>query len=320
MKQFFDYENVRLIPKKGIVKSRTFCDTSVELGKFKFDLPVYPSNMKSVVDKDTCIFLSEKNIFYTYHRFHDNYIKEQIEFCKLMRDLKHIVSISIGVQKQDYVLIDNLLDQKLIPDFITIDIAHGHSRQMEEMLKHLKTRRIESFLIAGNICTIEAVKDLEKWGANCLKIGLGPGKSCISYNKTGVGSRGYQLSCIKECAENSNIPIIADGGIVHHGDIAKSLSCKANLVMAGSLFSAYDQSAGRLIEIEEGSYYKEYYGSASKYNKKELKNIEGKKMLIKYRGDMNRLLKELKEDLQSSISYIGGKNISDLRKAEYYII
>ncbi len=320
MKEFFDYENVRLIPKKGIVRSRTECDTSVELGKFKFDLPVYPANMKSVIDGDTCIFLSEKNIFYTYHRFHDEYIKEQIEFCKMMRDLKHIVSISIGVQKQDYNLIDSLIKQKLIPDFITVDVAHGHSIIMKEMLEYLKTIKIESFLIAGNICTIEAVKDLESWGADCLKIGIGPGKSCISYNKTGVGSRGYQLSCIKECAENSNIPIIADGGIVRHGDIAKSLSCKALLVMAGSLFSAYDQSAGRLIEIEEGSFYKEYYGSASKYNKKELKNIEGKKMLIKYRGDMNRLLIELKEDLQSSISYIGGKNIDDLRKAEYYII
>ena len=320
MKQFFDYENVRLIPKKGIVRSRTQCDTSVELGKFKFALPVYPSNMKSVVDRDTCIYLSKNRIFYTYHRFHDNYIKEQIKFCEKMKDLKHPISISIGVQKIDYDLINEFLEKNLIPDFITIDVAHGHSCLVEEMLKYLKEINLGSFLIAGNICTVEAVKDLESWGANAVKVGIGPGKSCLSYNKTGVGSRGYQLSCIKECAENSNVPIIADGGIVYHGDISKSISCGATIVMAGSLFSAYDQSAGKIIEIEEGSYYKEYYGSASKYNKKEFKNIEGKKILVKYRGNMDKLLKELKEDLQSSISYIGGKNIDDLRKAEYYII
>ena len=320
MKQFFDYENIRLIPKKGIVRSREECDTSVEFGNFTFALPVYPANMKSVVDKDTCIFLAEKNIFYTYHRFLDNYIEDQIEFCEVMNKLGHIVSISIGVQKQDYNLINKLMGKKLIPDFITIDIAHGHSILMEEMLKYLKSIKISSFLIGGNICTIEVVKDLEKWGANSVKVGIGPGKSCISYNKTGVGSRGYQLSCVKECSENSNIPIIADGGVVYNGDISKAISCKASLVMAGSFFSAYDQSAGRIIEIEEGELYKEYYGSASKYNKKELKNIEGKKILIKYKGDMSRLLIELKEDLQSAISYIGGKNIEDLRNAEYYII
>jgi len=320
MKQFFDYENIRLIPKKGIVRSRAECDTSVKFGNFIFDLPVYPANMKSVVDKDTCIFLAEKNIFYTYHRFLDNYIEDQIEFCEVMNKLGHIISISIGVQKQDYNLINKLIEKKLIPDFITIDIAHGHSILMEEMLKYLKSIKISSFLIGGNICTIEAVKDLEKWGANSVKVGIGPGKSCISYNKTGVGSRGYQLSCVKECSENSNIPIIADGGVVHNGDIAKAISCKASLVMAGSFFSAYDQSAGRIIEIEEGELYKEYYGSASKYNKKELKNIEGKKILIKYKGDMSRLLKELKEDLQSSISYCGVKKVKELKGKEYYII
>ena len=100
-----------------------------------------------------------------------------------------------------------------------------------------------------------------------------------------------------------------DGIIVHN----------STMVMAGSLFAGYEQSSGNIIEIDDTE-YKEYYGSASKHNKEELKNIEGKKILIKYKGDMSRLLKELKEDLQSSISYCGVKRVKELKGKEYYII
>ena len=88
----------------------------------------------------------------------------------------------------------------------------------------------------------------------------------------------------------------------------------------GFLFAGYDQSAGNMIELEDNKKYKEYYGSASKYNKREYKNIEGKKILIPYRGDMDNLLKELKEDLQSSISYLGGTALCEIRGTkEFYL-
>ena len=139
---------------------------------------------------------------------------------------------------------------------------------------------------------------------------------CITKNKTGIHRP--MVSTILDCVSaRKKVPIIADGGIVEHGDIAKALACGASMVMAGSLFAGYDQSAGNLIEINDTE-YKEYYGSASKHNKSEVKNIEGKKTLIKYRGDMNRLLTELKEDLQSSISYVGGSNLDVFKTVEYF--
>ena len=138
---------------------------------------------------------------------------------------------------------------------------------------------------------------------------------CITKNKTGI-HRPMMSTCV-DCCKKAKVPIIADGGIVEHGDVAKAIACGATMVMAGSLFAGYDQSAGDIIEIEDRM-YKEYYGSASQYNKGEYKNVEGKKILIQYKGDISKLLIELKEDLQSSISYVGGNQLKNLTSSEYY--
>jgi GMP reductase len=145
---------------------------------------------------------------------------------------------------------------------------------------------------------------------------------CITKNKTGFHRP--MVSTVLDCASytlENNIPLIADGGIREHGDIAKAIACGASMVMAGSLFAGYEESAGNIIEITLDGIslprmYKEYYGSASQYNKGEVKNVEGKKILIDYHGSMDRLLSELKEDLQSAISYVGGTKLNDLLDAK----
>jgi GMP reductase len=120
------------------------------------------------------------------------------------------------------------------------------------------------------------------------------------------------VSTLLECVlAAGNVPIIADGGISTHGDIAKALACGATAIMAGSLFAGYDESAGDIIEID-GRRYKEYFGSASEFNKVQQRNIEGKKILVDYKGPMSSLIQELQEDLQSSISYAGGKDLTAL--------
>ena len=135
--------------------------------------------------------------------------------------------------------------------------------------------------------------------------------SCITKNKTGFHRP--MVTTIIECAEAAMVPIIADGGIKEHGDIAKAIACGATMVMAGSLFSGYDESAGDILEIN-GHKYKEYYGSASEFNKSRQQHIEGKRILVDYKGSMVRLLDELQEDLQSSISYAGGSDLTALHQ------
>jgi len=226
-------------------------------------------------------------------------------------------SISIGINEESYKILEKIYQEPLHVDYITIDVANAWSEKTHKMISFIKEKFPETFLIVGNVATSEAIKDIQNWGASGAKIGLAGGSVCITKNKTGVAR--LMVSTILDCYKVSEIPLIADGGIVEHGDIAKAIACGATMVMAGSLFAGYDQSAGSIIEIEDTE-YKEYYGSASKHNKNKIKNIEGKKTLVKYRGDMNRLLTELKEDLQSSISYLGGSDLKIFKTAICYEI
>ena len=166
----FDFSDINLVPKKCIVSSRSQCDTSLQFGKYKFNIPIVPSNMECVIDYDIAQTLSTNGYFYIMHRFGDTY-----EFIKKMKILNLPISISIGVNKDSYELLENLYNQNLIPDYITIDIAHGHSISTESMLKYLKSRFPDTFVIAGNISTPDAVVDLERWGADATKVGIGPG-------------------------------------------------------------------------------------------------------------------------------------------------
>lgn len=309
------YEDISLKPQKTTVNSRKECDTSVELGDEIFNLPVYPANMKSVVDTETCKFLARQNYFYTMHRFGNVDI---VSFIEELNEENLFSSISVGVNQDSYDLLNNIYQEPLCVDYITIDVANAWSDKCQKMVTYIKKNFPETFLIVGNVATSEAFSEIEKWGADGIKCGIAGGKVCITRNKTGV----YRpmISTIAECANvRQNAIIIADGGVREHGDIAKAIACGADMVMAGSLFAGYDQSSGNIIEIEDRM-YKEYYGSASQYNKGEYKNVEGKKILIQYKGDMNKLLTELKEDLQSSISYVGGRCIDDLKKAELFRI
>jgi len=319
--KLFDYKNIRIVPKKCIVNSRKECDTSVEFGGKVFDMPVYPANMKSVVNFDTCEFFARKNWFYTMHRFD----VDMVDFIMGFNDMGLFTSISVGINQDSYDELEKIYQEPLTVDYITIDVANAWSEKTHKMIDFIRAKFPETFLIVGNVATPEAVEELTSWGAMACKIGIAPGSVCITYSKTGVGTHGWQASAVQNCVSVSEVPIIADGGIVEHGDIAKAIACGATMVMAGSLFAGYDQSAGRIIEIEDWknghagyTRYKEYYGSASKHNKKEYKNIEGKKILIPHRGDMNILLTELKEDLQSSISYTGGCILDDLRWTSLY--
>lgn len=313
MKKLFDYKDIRLIPQKCIVDSRQDCDTSITLGGKTFCMPVYPSNMKSVVDTTTCKFMAKNNWFYTMHRFDI----DVLDFIRKMNGEKLFVSISIGIAEDSYKILEEICQKSLFVDYITVDVANAWSEKTHKMVSFIREKFPDVFLIVGNVACSDACNELKEWGAMACKVGIGPGSVCITYLKTGVGTYSWQLSCVENCVAHTDIPIIADGGIVEHGDIAKAIAVGATMVMAGFLFAGYDQSAGSIIEIED-TMYKEYYGSASKHNKNEIKNIEGKKILIKYRGDMTRLLVELKEDLQSSISYTGGKSLQDLKQADYY--
>ncbi len=312
----FDYEDVQLIPNKCIVDSRSECDTSVKLGNRTFRLPVVPANMQTIIDEALAEKLAADNYFYIMHRFQPH---TRLDFIKHMKEKGLFASISIGVKPEEFEFVNEIKAAGLTPEYITIDIAHGHSNRVIEMIRHIKEQLPDSFVIAGNVGTPEAVRELENAGADATKVGIGPGKVCITKLKTGFGTGGWQLSAVRWCTKAATKPVIADGGIRDHGDIAKSIRFGATMVMIGSLFAGHEESPGKTVEIE-GKSYKEYFGSASESQKGERKNVEGKKMYIPSKGSLFDTLTEMEQDLQSSISYAGGNNLTAIRKVDYVIV
>ena len=313
--EIFDYDNILLLPRKCRVQSRAECDTGVTLGKHTFRLPVVPANMKTVVNESICEWLATNGYFYVMHRF-------DLDNVKFVRDCKTkgmYASVSLGVKQADYDTVAAWRAEGLCPDYITIDIAHGHSDNVHRMITHLKGHLPDAFILAGNVGTPEAVIDLETWGADATKVGIGPGKVCITKLKTGFGTGGWQLSALKWCARVATKPIIADGGIREHGDIAKSIRFGASMVMIGSMLAGHEESPGQTVEVD-GRLFKEYYGSASDFNKGEYKHVEGKRILEPIKGRLADTLIEMEQDLQSSISYAGGTKLMDVRKVNYVIL
>ena len=310
--EIFDYDNILLLPRKCRVDSRSECDASVTLGQRSFRIPVVPANMKTVVSEATCVWLAENGYFYVMHRFD----LDNVQFVKDMTARGLFASISLGVKQPDYDTVDQLVALGLTPEYVTIDIAHGHADSVKNMITYLKAKMPATFIIAGNVATPEAVIDLENWGADATKVGIGPGKVCITKLKTGFGTGGWQLSAVKWCARVATKPIIADGGIREHGDIAKSIRFGATMVMIGSMLAGHEESPGQTVEVD-GKLYKEYYGSASDFNKGEYKHVEGKRILEPVKGTLANTLIEMEQDVQSSISYAGGKKLMDIRKVNY---
>ncbi|UQS84531.1 GMP reductase [Apilactobacillus apisilvae] len=314
--QTFDYNNVQLLPEKCIIKSRSEADPSIKFGPHTFKLPVVPANMETVIDENLATWLASNDYFYVMHRF---YPEERLDFVKNMHQKQLFASISVGIKDAEYKFVDELKEANENPEYITIDVAHGHSDFVIKMIHYIKENLPKTFLIVGNLGTPDAVREIERAGADATKIGIGPGKACITKYKTGFGTGGWQLSALKWCSKVATKPMIADGGIRTNGDLAKSIKFGASMIMVGSMFAGHLESPGEIVE-KDGKKFKQYWGSASAKQKGARHNVEGRQLLIPYRGKVSDTLTEMKEDLQSAISYAGGKDLMALRKVNYMLV
>lgn len=225
--------------------------------------------------------------------------------------------------------IDALVSAKV--DVVTVDTAHGHSKGVITAIKKIKEKYPDLQLIAGNVATGEATKDLIKAGVDAVKVGIGPGSICTTRVVTGVGVP--QISAIIDCvkaAKEYNIPIIADGGIKYSGDITKALACGASVIMAGSLFAGTEESPGETI-VFEGKQYKEYRGmgslsamksgSSDRYFQNDTKKfvpegVEGRVALKGYVGDV---IYQLLGGLRSGMGYVGAGNLKELEEKSKFV-
>ncbi len=302
------YENVFLKPNYSSVQSRSEIDTDILFCGRTFKLPVVPANMKCCIDTDTCALLDKHGYFYIMHRF-DEDIHNFVRFANLQKF--NLVSISVGIQQKDKNILTSIAQSMMRVDFVTIDVAHGHHAKVAEQISHIKQVLPSTKIIAGNVATLQGVEYLHRVGADAVKVGIGGGYACTTKDKTGFT---YPMfSCVLECAKDRGIPIIADGGVRCNGDIAKALVAGASMVMCGSVFAACSDSPAPLVKDASGRKFKQYFGSASVHNKIEKKNIEGTMKLMETDTfTYLEKLEEIKQDLQSAISYSGGCNLGAL--------
>lgn len=313
MEQELHYKDILLLPRYSTVNSRENVDVSRSLGNVLFKLPIIPANMKTVISQDLAVNLVKKGYFYVMHRFG----VDTFSFAQEMKSHGLVISISVGVNEDSKQVISNLAKEKIMPHFITIDIAHGHCLKMKKMIAFIKKTLPQSFVIAGNVCTEEGASDLESWRADAIKVGVGPGAVCSTRLKTGFSRP--QFSAVLKCSRAVSIPIIADGGIVENGDIAKALVAGAYMVMVGKLLAGFEESPGKKIIHDDGRITKEYFGSASEQNKGAKEYVEGHRIEIPYRGSIFDKLKEIEQSLRSSVSYAGGKDLGWFAQVKWVI-
>lgn len=331
----YSYKDVFIQPQYGKVATRSDVDTKVILDSvhdISLDVPVMSANMDTVTDGTMALAMYKAGGIGAIHRFMsiDENVK-QFEYVK-SEGGKCFVSIGVNPESKDRA---DALFRAGARHFI-IDIAHGHSVMMKDMLTHMrKMYGTYTFLMAGNVASVEGVSDLICWGADAVKIGIGPGAVCTTKNVTGVTVPQFSAvadlcswelkqvysNLYAEVGKNSvnymiDRPLmVADGGIQEIGDIAKALGAGADLVMCGRLFASCQEAPGPRINGQ-----KVYRGMASKdamltiREASALPTPEGISTVLEITGETaNDVVKHIKGGLQSSMSYSTANNLDEFR-------
>jgi IMP dehydrogenase len=313
------YSDVFIIPNYSDVSSRKELDISSKLGQIEIPVPVISANMESVTDGNMCLALKKAGAIGALHRFmsiSDNvneFRKTQLSENERFARLPSLVSV--GVNRDSHERAKALYDAGA--RYFVIDIAHGHSLHMKQMIQYLKNT-FNVYVVAGNIATPEGARDLALWGADAVKINIAQGSVCQTKNVTGVtvpnlesvlkGVEGLrQARLMSEHVANRNVSIVADGGFVEIGDICKSLGAGADFIMTGRLLAACN-------EAPQGRTYR---GSASKdvqetyRNDKQMPTPEGKSEILEPTGPVSKVIEDIAGGIRSSFSYVGARNLRE---------
>ncbi len=318
------YDDISILPNKiSSIEHRAECDTSVDFLGLKLSVPIIASPMNTVCGGRMAKALSDLNTLGIIHRF--NTAEEQInEFVENGLSDSQYKAAAIGIKGQ--YEIDRL---KKLADFgikiICIDIANGGNRLLEKLLTGISDI-IKSYnlkIIAGNVASYETTKFLIELGVDAIRVGIGNGAMCSTSIKSGVGI-GQVDAIIRALSAKedmkSNVKIIADGGIANPGAMCKAIALGCDAVILGMALAGTEEAPGEVLKYNNQR-WKKYCGSASFAVKQDNKNyIEGEESLVPYKGTVAKVIKEYKEGLQSSMSYINSKNIKEYQNNSTFVI
>ncbi len=319
------FDDVLMVPRHSEISSRRNTDlTSHVTKKVTLELPLVTANMDTVTETAMACAMAEIGGLGSLHRFAT--MEDQVKMVKEIRahhDAKGIktpIAASIGVKEEGMRRGDALVDAGV--EVITLDIAHGDSIMMLEVLEYMKKTHPHIEVIAGNVATGEATTRLINAGADSVKCGIGPGSMCTTRIITGHGVP--QLTAIALCAEAAaphGIPVIADGGIKNSGDMVKALCAGASAIMVGSLVSGTMETPG---EMKGGR--KLYRGMASKSAQVSWRGelpqgmaAEGEATYVSCKGSVKDVMHEVSGGIRSGMTYLGAQTVGQMREAALFM-
>lgn len=324
------YNDVLLIPQYSDIESRLDVDLSTQITPHvRLKIPLISSNMSSVTNKKLAIELGKLGGLGVIPRFMTP--EEEADIVAGVKMAGVLVGASVGEREDPIKRAEMLV--KAGSDVLFLDVAHGH------MEKTLRTTRIlkEHFngkvdIVSGNVATYEAAEALFKNGADSVKVGVGPGTTCITRVQTGCGVP--QITAVMEAyraAKKYKGTLICDGGMENSGDIVKGLAAGAAAVMSGNLFAGAREAAGKIIK-KDGKLYKQYNGSTSLAEKirqikkmkgklpdNYIKQIEGVETLVPLEGTIGDIVSRLTSNIRSGFSYLGARNVTKLWQNAHFI-
>ena len=333
MNECLTFDDVQIIPGYSEILSRKQCNTKTQFTRnYSLDIPLVAAPMASICGGEMAREMLDLGGVGIIHRF--NTIEEQVREVMIplrgALDVENysppLVAAAIGCKGVDFERGKELVRNGV--SVLVIDVAHGHHISTKHMLGALIgwrtfNQQYKFDIIAGNIATADAARDLNEWGADAIRVGIGGGSVCETRIRTGVGIP--QISCLQEIVDASDVPILSCGGIRSPGDVAKAIAAGADTVMLGSMISGTDETPGDMMlsgHYGQRQKMKIYHGSASDVQKiltdSDLANIEGTAAMVAAKGPVEGIVNEVLEGLRSAMSYVGCDNLSDFyMKSEF---
>jgi IMP dehydrogenase len=316
------YGDALLVPQRSPVDSRSDVDLSTRLAPgVGLDVPLLSAPMDTVTEAETALELSRAGGFGTIHRFLT--ADEQAEMIHEVTGAGEQVGAALGIDEDYLARAEACLEAGA--DALVVDVAHGHLERTLDAVAEIRTE-FDAPLVAGNVATPEGTRDLVAAGADCVKVGIGPGSHCTTRRVAGAGVP--QLTAVDDCADaarEQGITVIADGGIRSSGDAVKALMAGADTVMMGSLFAGTAEAPGAVIE-RDGTRYKRSRGMATTTAAQERSDKEedvgadeGVEALTPYKGPVADVVAEFCAGIRSGLSYCGGHTIEEAREGAEFV-
>ena len=316
------YDDVLLVPQRSPIDSRSDVDLTAPLtADIDLDLPIVSAPMDTVTESETALALSRLGGLGVVHRFCEP--ERQAEGVSTVVDASERVGAAVGIREGFLERTRAVVEAGADP--IVVDVAHGHMDRCLDAVERVVQEFPAVGVVAGNVATAEAVRDFAAAGADCLRVGVGPGSHCTTREVTGAGVP--QLTAVEDCARAARehgIHTIADGGIRTSGDAVKALVAGADTVMIGGLFAGTAEAPGAVVE-RGGTEYKRSRGMASREANSERADAvevlapEGVSGLTPYRGELASVVSELAAGIRSGISYCGAADVEGARKKAKFV-